>query len=405
MGKVDELIRSLCPNGVEYKKISEIADTNIGLATSVTKNKASTGVRLLHNSDIQANRIVVKKDEFITEDFAQKNSGKILQYHDIITVHTGDVGTSAVIEEEYAGSVGFTTITTRIKNFEDVNPYYLCHYLNSHLCKRDIAKETISDRSNLNQKSFEKLVVPVPPMEVQREIVHILDEFTLLSAELSAELSARERQYEYYRNRILSCIDAEEMELGQVCDFIRGPFGGSLKKECFKKEGYAVYEQQHAIYGNLDIRYIIDEDKFKELKRFEVKSGDLIVSCSGTIGQVYIIPENAPKGIINQALLKLTPLEMVDKTYIKYFFENKITAELNNSARGGAIKNVPSVSELKKIKIMVPSISKQKEIVKQLDYFSNICFSMRDGIPAEIEARQKQFEYYRDKLLAFEEVS
>ena len=125
MGKVDELIRSLCPNGVEYKKISEIADTNIGLATSVTKNKASTGVRLLHNSDIQANRIVVKKDEFITEDFAQKNSGKILQYHDIITVHTGDVGTSAVIEEEYAGSVGFTTITTRIKNFEDVNPYYL----------------------------------------------------------------------------------------------------------------------------------------------------------------------------------------------------------------------------------------------------------------------------------------
>src|SRR3989338_4886322 len=76
-------------------------------------------------------------------------------------------------------------------------------------------------------------------------------------------------------------------KLGEVCEFVRGPFGGSLKKDIFKPEGYAVYEQQHAIYDQFeDIRYFIDEKKFNEMKRFELKSGDLIMSCSGTMGKM-----------------------------------------------------------------------------------------------------------------------
>lgn len=208
MSKLDELIAELCPDGVRYKKICEFADTNIGLATSVTSNKVKEGVQLLHNSDIQPNKIVVKKYEYINRDFAKKNAAKIFKYHDIITVHTGDVGTSAVIEEEYVGSIGFTTITTRIKNFNEVSPYYLCHYLNSHLCKSDIAKDTISDRNNLNQKSFEQLTVPVPPIEVQSEIVRILDDYekhvTELKEQLMKEYYNLQKQYDYYRDRLLS---------------------------------------------------------------------------------------------------------------------------------------------------------------------------------------------------------
>ena len=90
----------------------------------------------------------------------------------------------------------------------------------------------------------------------------------------------------------------EKKKLGDICGFVRGPFGGSLKKSIFKLEGYAVYEQQHAIYDQFeDIRYFIDEDKFNDMKRFELKSGDLIMSCSGTMGKIAIVPENIQKGM------------------------------------------------------------------------------------------------------------
>ena len=189
-----------------YFSISDIADTNIGLATSVTKHKRENGIRLLHNSDIQPNRIVLKNVEFISEEFAAKNAGKILHKNDIITVHTGDVGTSAVIDDEFDGSIGFTTITTHIRDSKVVLPQYLCHYLNSHRCKMDIAAMTISDRSNLNQKSFEKLIIPIPSMVDQKRVIAVLDQFDVLCSDivsgLPAEIEARQKQFEYYRDKL-----------------------------------------------------------------------------------------------------------------------------------------------------------------------------------------------------------
>ena len=97
-------------------------------------------------------------------------------------------------------------------------------------------------------------------------------------------------------------------KLGEICGFVRGPFGGSLKESSFVEDGFAVYEQQHAIYDQFnDIRYFIGDAKFKEMQRFELHRNDLIMSCSGTMGRVAIVPENFRRGIINQALLKLTP--------------------------------------------------------------------------------------------------
>ena len=192
----------------EHVMIKDLATTNIGLATSVTKYKTSRGVLLLHNSDIQQNHIVLKQYEYVSEEFARKNAKKLLQKDDIITVHTGDVGTSAVIGDPYIGAIGFTTITTRISDQSKITPQYLCHYLNSHRCKADIARMTISDRSNLNQNSFEKLAVPVPPLEEQHRIISILDRFDALCNDLTnglpAEIAARQKQYEYYRDKLLT---------------------------------------------------------------------------------------------------------------------------------------------------------------------------------------------------------
>lgn len=189
-------------------RISDVAETNIGLATSVTKYKTDKGVQLLHNSDIQPNRIVVKNYEYVSPEFAEKNYKKLLHKGDIITVHTGDVGTSAVIGDEFDGAIGFTTITTKIHNTDILMPAYLCHFLNSQKCKRQIAAMTISDRNNLNQSSFEKIRFEMPNLETQREIVRVLKNMDDLHSDISfglpAEIEARKKQYEHYRDKLLS---------------------------------------------------------------------------------------------------------------------------------------------------------------------------------------------------------
>lgn len=158
------------------------------------------------------------------------------------------------------------------------------------------------------------------------------------------------------------------MKLGDVCEFVRGPFGGSLKKDIFKLSGYAVYEQQHAIYNQFDeIRYFIDETKFNEMKRFELRPGDLIMSCSGTMGKVSIVPENIKKGIINQALLKLRPKKELNNNFLKLWLQsNSFQEKLNSYSQGATIKNVVSVDILKKIDIPLPSLTEQKHIAEVL---------------------------------------
>ena len=161
----------------------------------------------------------------------------------------------------------------------------------------------------------------------------------------------------------------DKKKLSDICVFVRGPFGGSLKKSIFKEDGYAVYEQQHAIYDQFDdIRYFIDENKFNEMKRFELNSGDLIMSCSGTMGKIAIVPENIKKGIINQALLKLSPSKKVSTVFLKLWMQSESFQDsLKEYSGGAAIQNVASVAILKQIEIPLPPLPEQQRIVAILD--------------------------------------
>lgn len=156
----------------------------------------------------------------------------------------------------------------------------------------------------------------------------------------------------------------KDKEFGELCKFTRGPFGGTLKKEIFVKDGYAVYEQSHAIYENFDsFRYYITEEKFNELKRFSVLPDDIIMSCSGTMGKFAIVPNESRKGVINQALLKLTVKKGNDLRFIKGTLELPINQEkLLSQSAGGAIKNVVSVDKIKEIGLNIPSLQEQKKI-------------------------------------------
>jgi type I restriction enzyme S subunit len=157
--------------------------------------------------------------------------------------------------------------------------------------------------------------------------------------------------------------------LGEVCRLVSGPFGGSLKKSIFVPDGYAVYEQRHAINNRFDeVRYFVDENKFNEMRRFELLPNDLIMSCSGTMGRVSIVPKDIKRGIINQALLKLTPPPKLLVNFLKLWMESDSFQDaLKEYSAGAAIQNVASVDTLKKIKIPLPPPSEQHRIVGILD--------------------------------------
>ena len=151
--------------------------------------------------------------------------------------------------------------------------------------------------------------------------------------------------------------------------YIRGPFGSALKRGDMKENGVPVYEQQHAIYDSRCFRYYIDEQKFVEMKRFQVNTDDLIISCSGTVGKVSIIRDDDPKGIISQALLLLR----VDKNkilplYLKYFFSSRDGYNAIVSRSSGSVQvNIAKRDVIEQIPLMLPKMETQRKIVGVLN--------------------------------------
>lgn len=150
--------------------------------------------------------------------------------------------------------------------------------------------------------------------------------------------------------------------------YIRGPFGSALKRAELKNNGIPVYEQQHAIYGLREFRYYIDEEKHKQLKRFTVKTNDLIISCSGTVGRISVIQEKDPKGIISQALLILRPdYERISPFFLYYFLTSRQGFnELINASQGAVQLNIAPRAVVEKIPVPLPSPEEQADIVSVL---------------------------------------
>lgn len=164
-----------------------------------------------------------------------------------------------------------------------------------------------------------------------------------------------------------------ERQLQDICvpsGLVRGPFGGSLKKEIFQSSGKKVYEQRNAIYRSVKIgNYYITDDKYRELIRFSVTPGDFIVSCSGTIGKIFRLPQTAPQGVINQALLKISLDASIcaPEYFYKYFEWSRFQNLITDDTQGGAMKNLVGMDKFKKTEFVMPQeVSEQKEIAKVL---------------------------------------
>ena len=183
----------------------------------------------------------------------------------------------------------------------------------------------------------------------------------------------------------------------------RGPFGSTIKKAFFVEKGFKVYEQQSAIYDNSRLgNYYINQEKFNELIDFEVKPGDFIVSCSGTIGKIARIPENAEKGVINQALLKLTiDTRLVSpEFFLELFRSDEFQKKVLKETRGSAIKNINSVEDIKIIPVALPPLVEQQKIVEEIE--SRL--SIADNMGKVAEQSLKQSDRLRQSILkrAFE---
>ncbi len=198
-------------------------------------------------------------------------------------------------------------------------------------------------------------------------------------------------------------------ELQDICvpsGLVRGPFGGSLKKEIFQRTGNKVYEQRNAIYKSVKIGdYYITDDKYNEMQRFALHSGDFIISCSGTIGCIYRVPGGAPKGIINQALLKITIDEIkCDPEYFyKYFEWGLFQSKITDDTQGGAMKNLVGMDKFRKTQIAMPQDKNEQNAIAQAlsdmsAYIDNLAEliekkrCIRDGALEELVSGKIEFD-------------
>ncbi len=223
-------------------------------------------------------------------------------------------------------------------------------------------------------KLLKEIKVPIPPLAEQEKIVAELDCLSGIIEKKKQQLKeydtlAQSIFYEMFGNPIDNEKGWEMCTIDSLCSsIVRGPFGSALKKEYFiepTQTAYKVYEQKHAIQKNAEIgTYYISAERFATLSRFEVKAGDIIMSCSGTIGELFEIPIGAEKGLMNQALLKFTLNNRIEKIYFLFAME---CVKDSFDRKGTGLQNIGSVGTIKKTQISLPQTSLQQEFASKIE--------------------------------------
>jgi type I restriction enzyme S subunit len=314
----------------------------------------------------------VKIPESNSSEFKLARKGSVL-----LCAEGGSAGRKmAIIDRD----IFFVNKLFCFESSDQLDSKYLFYYLQAPTFQ-DLFKNSITGLiGGVSLAKVRNLPITLPSKLKQLEIVEKLDS-AFAEIDLLEEIHTRSNKellanlFGTYRDSLLTsaCAGSSLVEFGEIGEFVRGPFGGSLTKSMFKESGVAVYEQQHAIYNTFQsFRYFVDDNKFQEMKRFEVKSNDLIMSCSGTYGKIAVVPEGSPKGIINQALLKITPITGVRSQFVKHWMQSSLfQLELEKEVGGAALQNVPSVAKMKSIKIRLPSERIQIETIEKLDEFQS----------------------------------
>lgn len=392
MSKIDDLIKELCLEGVKVKELGDIAVVKTGQAINKTMIQNSPG------------------------DYPVVNSGKDpLGYYknyntedDPIGITSRGAGVGSVTWYEGRYFRGNLNYSVTIKEKREIMNRYLFHLLlNNQNSIQALA--TYDGIPALNASNLKKLSVSVPPLEIQKEIVRVLDSFT----ELEAELEARKKQYEYYRNTLLTFEDDVVWKpMGEIGSFYGGLTGKS--KNDFS-DGNAKFITFTNIFSNIAVK--LDTDATVKISQNEkqntVMRGDVLFTGSSEIKE-----ESGMSSVVT-----MTPVEPMYLNSFSFGFriKNEFKDDLNpefmkflfrsNDMRKSIIKTANGVtrfniSKKRMLDVKVPIIPlvEQNRIVVTLDKFEKLTNDISIGLPAEIEARRKQYEYYRNKLLTFKEL-
>lgn len=394
MSKLDTLIQQLCPDGVEYKKLGDIATITRG-GNLQKKDFTDIGIPCIHYGQIYTKYglFADKTFTFISKQSASKQ--KYAEPNDIVMAVTSENLEDVCKCVAWLGDVPAAVSGHTAIIHHGQNPKYLCYYFHSSHFQNQ--KNRMAHGTKVIEVTPNKLtdiLLPVPPLEIQCEIVRILDNFTELIAELTEELTARKKQYEHYRDRLLIQGDKTVwMTLGDIGKV-------SMCKRIMKAETSSQGEVPFfkiGTFGKEPDAYIAREkfEEYREKFSFPQK-GDVLISAAGTIGRT-VIYDGKPAYYQDSNIVWLDNDESkVLNKYLYYYYQLQPWAV----STGGTIARLYN-DNISKAKIAVPPLDEQRRIVSILDRFDALCNDLTSGLPAEIAARQKQYEYYRDKLLTF----
>jgi len=406
VSKLDELLRELCPDGVEYKKLGEIATISRG-GNFQKKDFLTEGVPCIHYGQIYTKYglFADKTFTFISEECAKKQ--KMAQPNDIVMAVTSEniedvCKCLAWLGDEPVAVSGHSAIIHHHQNAK-----YLVYYFHSQMFfaqKRKLAHGT--KVIEVTPDALVDIALPVPPVEVQREIVRILDNFTNLTAELTAELTARKTQYAYYRDNLLTT--KPQWNHVKILDMLSQPItDGPHTTPQFVQNGVPFISVDSIWDGKIHFEkrrgYITEEFDEECCKKYKPQKNDVYMVKSGsTTGKVAFVDTDIRFNIWSP----LAAMRVNEKNSARFLFyllqTERVQKQVKAKSSHGSQPNL-GMRELEQFEVDIPPLDVQNRIVNVLDNFEKICSDLNIGLPAEIEARQKQYEYYRDKLLTFAE--
>lgn len=424
MSKLDELIRELCPDGVPYKKLIDVCDYVD--YRGKTPKKVESGIFLVTAKNIRKGYIDYEssKEYIALDDFDNVMRRGTAKIGDILITTEAPCGNVALVDKE---DIALAQRVIKYRCNDEINPRFLLHILLGKEFQNKLAKASTGGTvKGIKGSKLHLLEVPVPPLEVQEEIVRLLDDFTAKTAELqnkiNEELEARKKQYEFYRDSFFS-DKLNDLSLELCSDGVKyknledlGSFYGGLtgkSKDDFEN-GNKIFITYKNVYSNpsLDL-HPIERVKIGESENQRtLEYGDVIFTGSsetpdecGISSVVTEIPQDDLYLNSFCFIFRFNNLNEIYPPFMKHLFRSSsIRKQISRTANGVTRYNV-SKKLMAKISIPLPPMKVQQEIVHLLDDFTAKTTKLQDNLNEELEACKKQYEFYRDKLLTFKELN
>lgn len=390
MARLDELIKTLCPDGVPYKRLDECC----------TLEKGKTPIQKAVPGEYP---LVVTTAERKTANTYQFEKPTVC----VPLVSSRGHGVACLNAVYYQeGKFALGNILCGVTPLEDsgLTAKFLFYYLN--LKKDTLIVPLMKGGANvsLTVNSLKTVKMPIPPLEVQTEVIGLIDKFEELISTLKKELTARKQQYEYYKNYLFETADTTNRTTTK--DVTKDRFWLMPATPKYISDGVPYITSKNVRNGRIgfaDVKYISEEDYLTISKNRSVEKDDLLITMIGTIGEAAFVGDFTHFYGQNIYLIRFDESVCLRKYFYYFLSSEKVKNSLiskKNASSQGYIK----AGSIDNLEFPLPSIAEQQQIVDILDKFDYLCENISAGLPAEIEARQKQYEYYRDKLLSFQEL-